>query len=207
MRNHDELTLDKLTDAEREEVFEAFAPDERQRVYGRGITRRLPTMLDGDPRRIRMVYSLLFSLPGTPVLFYGEEIGMGENPDIAGRMAVRTPMQWSAERNGGFSTRRAVASAVTPSGGRVRAAARQRRRTSSTTTSSLLHFFRRLTARYRISPEIGWGELELLDHDAPAVLAHSRQRRRRPHGRPAQLLGRARAACGSLCPTSRRPRS
>ena len=79
VRNHDELTLDKLSDAEREEVFDAFAPEEWMRVYGRGIVRRLPTMLDGDPRRIRMVYSLMFSLPGTPVLFYGEEIGMGEN--------------------------------------------------------------------------------------------------------------------------------
>nr|BFF10292.1 hypothetical protein GCM10025699_15950 [Microbacterium flavescens] len=104
VRNHDELTLDKLTDKERDEVFEAFAPDERQRVFGRGITRRLPPMLGGDPRRVRMVYSLLFSLPGTPVLFYGEEIGMGENPDVAGRLAVRTPMQWSDARNGGFST-------------------------------------------------------------------------------------------------------
>jgi glycosidase len=72
LRNHDELTLDKLSDSERNEVFEAFAPDERQRAFGRGITRRLPPMLDGDPRRIRMAYSLLFTLPGTPVLFYGE---------------------------------------------------------------------------------------------------------------------------------------
>ncbi len=103
LRNHDELTLDKLSDSERQEVFETFAPDERQRVFGRGITRRLPPMLDGDPRRIRMAYSLLFTLPGTPVLFYGEEIGMGENIEIPGREAVRTPMQWSDDRNGGFS--------------------------------------------------------------------------------------------------------
>src|SRR5690606_3749222 len=81
LRNHDELTLDKLSDKEREEVFAAFGPEERMRAFGRGITRRLPPMLDGDPRRIRMAYSLLFSLPGTPVLFYGEEIGMGENLD------------------------------------------------------------------------------------------------------------------------------
>ncbi len=73
-------------------------------VYGRGLRRRLPPMLGGDPRRVRMVYSLLFSLPGTPVLFYGEEIGMGENLDVPGRMAVRTPMQWTAAEHGGFST-------------------------------------------------------------------------------------------------------
>ena len=84
VRNHDELTLDKLTDAERQEVFAAFGPEETMQVYGRGLRRRLPPMLDGDPRRIRMVYSLLFSLPGTPVLFYGEEIGMGEDLDARG---------------------------------------------------------------------------------------------------------------------------
>ena len=72
-------------------------------VYGRGIIRRLPPMLHGDPRRIRMVYSLMFSLPGTPVLFYGEEIGMGEDLAVGDRTAVRTPMQWTAQANGGFS--------------------------------------------------------------------------------------------------------
>ncbi|GMA93979.1 hypothetical protein GCM10025881_08030 [Pseudolysinimonas kribbensis] len=101
VRNHDELTLDKLSDEEREEVFDAFAPEERMRVYGRGIIRRLPSMLLGDPRRIRMVYSLLFSLPGTPVLFYGEEIGMGEDLAAGGRAAVRTPMQWTEGRTAG----------------------------------------------------------------------------------------------------------
>ncbi|MGN8553829.1 UNVERIFIED_CONTAM: alpha-amylase family protein [Microbacterium sp. SLM126] len=172
VRNHDELTLDKLTEAEREEVFAAFAPDENQRVYGRGITRRLPTMLGGDPRRIRMVYSLLFSPPGTPVLFYGEEIGMGENPGIPGRMSVRTPMQWHDGRNGGFSS--AAPSrlpSLPPEGGygprHVNASDQMN------DEGSLLHFMRRLAARYRISPEIGWGELEILEHDAPGVLVHS----------------------------------
>ena len=103
VRNHDELTLDKLRPKERDEVFAAFGPEPEMQMYGRGLRRRLPTMLDGDPRRIRMAYSLLFSLPGTPVLFYGEEIGMGENLDVPGRLAVRTPMQWSPQRNGGFS--------------------------------------------------------------------------------------------------------
>ena len=96
MRNHDELTLDKLSDAERQEVFAAFGPDESLQLFGRGLRRRLPPMLDGDHQAIRMVYSLAFSLPGTPVLFYGEEIGMGENLEIEGRLSVRSPMQWTA---------------------------------------------------------------------------------------------------------------
>jgi glycosidase len=79
VRNHDELTPDKLTDTQRREVFEVFGPDPQMQLYGRGLRRRLPTMLGGDQDRIGMVYSLLFALPGTPVLFYGEEIGMGED--------------------------------------------------------------------------------------------------------------------------------
>jgi trehalose synthase len=174
LRNHDELTLDKLSDDERQEVFEALAPDESQRVFGRGIVRRLPTMLQGDPRRIRMAYSLLFTLPGTPVLFYGEEIGMGENAEIPGRTAVRTPMQWTAERNGGFSD--AAPSRLVsqpPSDGfapeHVNVADQIEDR------DSLLHFFRDLISRYRISPELGWGDFEVLEHDVAAVLVHSLQ--------------------------------
>ena len=87
VRNHDELTLDKLSTTERQEVFAAFGPDPDMQLYGRGLRRRLPTMLGGDERRIRLVYSLMFSLPGTPMLFYGEEIGMGENLDVEGRLA------------------------------------------------------------------------------------------------------------------------
>ncbi|WP_127818640.1 alpha-amylase family protein [Microbacterium sp. CPCC 204701] len=172
LRNHDELTLDQLSEDDRLEVFEALASDERQRVYGRGIVRRLPTMLQGDPRRIRMAYSLLFTLPGTPVLFYGEEIGMGENSEIPGRQAVRTPMQWSADRNGGFSD--AAASRLVskpPSDGyapeHVNVADQIEDR------DSLLHFFRDLISRYRISPELGWGEFEVIDQDAVSVLVHS----------------------------------
>jgi trehalose synthase len=171
LRNHDELTLDKLTDAEREEVFEGFAPDERQRVFGRGITRRLPPML-GDPRRIRMAYSLLFTLPGTPVLFYGEEIGMGENIDIPGRSAVRTPMQWTAEKNGGFSPAAPSRLIAQPPGDgyapqHVNAADQIEDR------ESLLHFFRDLISRYRISPELGWGTFEVLEQPVDHLLVHS----------------------------------
>lgn len=171
VRNHDELTLDKLTDEERNEVFEAFAPDESQRVYGRGITRRLPPMLEGDPRRIRMVYSLLFSLPGTPVLFFGEEIGMGENPDIPGRSAVRTPMQWTDGKNGGFSNV-APGRLIAPIPGDGYAPEHVNVQRQRNDPDSLLQFVRHLVRRYRASPEIGWGELELFNTDDDRVFAH-----------------------------------
>ncbi len=172
VRNHDELTLDKLTDDERMEVFSAFGPHEDMQLYGRGLRRRLPPMLDGDPRRVRMVYSLLFSLPGTPVLFYGEEIGMGENLAAEGRMAVRTPMQWSAERNGGFSRAapsRLPAPVVEDGYGPEHVNVAQQR----LDPDSLLAFVRRLVRRYRESPELGWArEVEILEQPHTAVLAH-----------------------------------
>ncbi|WP_194396091.1 alpha-amylase family protein [Microbacterium atlanticum] len=171
LRNHDELTLDKLSDEERDEVFEAFAPDERQRVYGRGITRRLPPML-GDPRRIRMAYSLMFTLPGTPVLFYGEEIGMGENIDIPGRNAVRTPMQWTSEKNGGFSQAAPSRLVARPPGDGY-APAHVNVADQIEDRASLLHFFRDLISRYRISPELGWGDFEVLDQPVASILVHS----------------------------------
>ena len=127
MRNHDELTLDKLTDAEREEVFAAFGPEPEMQLYGRGLRRRLPAMLGGDERRMRLVYSLMFSLPGTPVLFYGEEIGMAENLAIEGRYAVRAPMQWSREPPRRVHDRRRARPAAARRRGRSASRAGQRR--------------------------------------------------------------------------------
>ncbi len=171
VRNHDELTLDKLPMTERKEVFAAFGPDPDMQLFGRGLRRRLPPMLGGDERRLRLVYSLMFSLPGTPTLFYGEEIGMGENLDIEGRLAVRTPMQWDDGPNGGFSTapkRRLTRPQPTGlwSPEHVNAAAQRQ------DPDSLWSFVRTLVRRYRQMPQIGWSDVEVLDHDATSVLAH-----------------------------------
>jgi trehalose synthase len=172
IRNHDELTLDQLSDDERAEVFAAFGPDESMQLFGRGLRRRLPTMLDGDQQRIRMVYSLLFSLPGTPVLFYGEEIGMGENLDIDGRLSVRTPMQWTNdEGTAGFTSVPSSRLRRPLPGGRfgplaVNVADQER------DPDSLLNWMQRVIRRRRETPEIGWGEWTVLDAGDDAVLAH-----------------------------------
>jgi trehalose synthase len=171
LRNHDELTLDKLGESERREVFDAFGPDPDMQLFGRGLRRRLPTMFAGDPQRIRMAYSLLFSLPGTPVLFYGEEIGMGENLEIPGRLSVRTPMQWSDDENGGFSKARPsrLRRPVTEGqfGPMAVNVADQRR-----DPDSLLSWMERLIRRRRETPELGWGSWSVLRTNVPAVLAH-----------------------------------
>ncbi|GAA1123902.1 alpha-amylase family protein [Kribbella jejuensis] len=171
VRNHDELTLDKLSDAERQEVFDAFGPDKNMQLYGRGLRRRLPSMLGNDADRIRMVYSLLFSLPGTPVLFYGEEIGMGENLAAPDRHAVRTPMQWTAEVNGGFSTadpNDLPAPMVEGEFGpqNVNVAAQRRDR------DSLFSWMKLLIRRYRECPELSWGTCTILETEAESVFAH-----------------------------------
>src|SRR3954470_12913781 len=167
VRNHDELTLDKLSDDERAEVFARFGPDPDMQLYGRGIRRRLPTMLDGDERALRMVYSLMFSLPGTPVIFYGEEIGMAENLAIEGRYSVRAPMQWSPD--GGFTTSADPRRPLTEGEygpARINVASQRR------DPHSLLNWFERLIRRRRECPELGFGELTVLDTGAPSVLAH-----------------------------------
>lgn len=102
LRNHDELTLEMVTDEERDYMYRRFAETPRMRI-NLGIRRRLAPLLDGDRRRIELMNALLFALPGTPIIYYGDEIGMGDNVYLGDRDAVRTPMQWSADRNAGFS--------------------------------------------------------------------------------------------------------
>lgn len=169
LRNHDELSLEMLSDEEREEVFAAFAPEEHQRVYGRGIVRRLAPMLDADPRRIRLAFSLLFSLPGAPMLFYGEEIGMGEIDGAPGRDAVRGPMQWDAGPKGGFTTAGRLRSPMAKGGfAPVHVNVHDQRRDPD----SLWSFISMLTSRYRSTPEIAWGDFSVLDGGDPRVLVH-----------------------------------
>ena len=171
VRNHDEWSLDKLTEAERQEVFKSFGAKPDMQLFGRGLRRRLPTMLDGDQARIRVAYSLAFALPGAPVLFYGEEIGMAENLAIPGRASVRSPMQWSSERNAGFSTaepgqlRRPVVQGKEYGPAAVNVADQRE------DEGSLLNWMERLIRRRRECPEIGWGTWRVLDAEAKAVLA------------------------------------
>jgi trehalose synthase len=171
LRNHDELSLDKLTGPQREEVIAAFGPDESMQLYGHGLRRRAAAMLGGDGPRLRMASSLMLSLPGTPMIFMGDEIGMGENLDIPDRMSVRVPMQWTAGQNGGFSTaepsdlvRPMVSGRLGPS--KVNVAAQRRE------PDSLLNWIERLIRRRKETPEFGWGASSLIETAAPGVFAH-----------------------------------
>ena len=102
LRNHDELTLEMVTDAERDYLWSTYAADPRARI-NLGIRRRLAPLMDNDRRKIELMNSILLSMPGTPIIYYGDEIGMGDNIYLGDRNGVRTPMQWTPDRNGGFS--------------------------------------------------------------------------------------------------------
>ena len=179
LRNHDELTLDQLSDAEREEVFAAFAPEEEAQIFGRGIRRRLPPMLKGDGRQVRMAFSLMLSLPGTPVLRYGQEIGMGDDLSLKGRHSVRTAMQWSDEENGGFSRAAAddLARPVISGGeyGYENLNVEQQRNDPD----SFLNWMERMLRLRKDCGEIGWGRWEVIDTGSSDVFAHACHHRSR----------------------------
>jgi maltose alpha-D-glucosyltransferase/alpha-amylase len=168
LRNHDELDLGKLPNEQRDACFAAFAPEPKMQLYGRGIRRRLAPML-AEPKRLELAYSLLFSLPGTPVIRYGEEIGMGEDLTLKERYAIRTPMQWSGEPNGGFSTAERTVFPVLKDGPygyqHVNVAKQQR------DPQSLLRWLTRLIRLRTECPEIGWGDWRLLPVRQSNVLA------------------------------------
>jgi maltose alpha-D-glucosyltransferase/alpha-amylase len=173
LRNHDELDLSRLTEEQRSDVFRAFGPRPEMQLYGRGIRRRLAPMLNGDRRRIELAYALQFSLPGTPALRYGEEIGMGEDLSLEGREAIRTPMHWDATLNAGFSPAApdALFRPVVMTG---RFGAKEINvRAQQQDPNSLLRWFENMIHTLRTAPEIGTGTCSIVKAPLPrTVLAH-----------------------------------
>ena len=168
LRNHDELDLGRLTKAQRETVFNEFGPEKDMQLYDRGIRRRLAPMLGGDQRRLELAYSLMFTLPGTPVIRYGDELGMGDNLELPERNCARTPMQWSGEPNGGFTKSKQPTKPVIDEGPygfqRINAAIQRRH------PESLLNWTERIIRMRKEVPEIGWGDFDFLKVRDPAVL-------------------------------------
>jgi maltose alpha-D-glucosyltransferase/alpha-amylase len=172
LRNHDEIDLGRLSDEQRQQVFARFGPAAEMQLYDRGIRRRLAPMLGGDQRLVELAFSLLFSLPGTPVLWYGDEIGMGDDLSRPERESVRSPMQWSARANSGFSSAgsKQLVKPVISDGPygfeHVNVEAQQREATS------LLNRVERLIRTRKECREFGWGSVEALKVAEPSVLAH-----------------------------------
>ena len=171
LRNHDEIDLGRLSEREREETFQAFGPEPELQLYGRGIRRRLAPMLGNDRRRIEMAYALQVTLPGTPVIRYGEELGMGEDLSLKERNAIRTPMQWSSHENAGFSSAppdRLSHPIITGGefGYETLNVATQRR-----DPGSLLNWMERALHTLRECPEFGVGQSHPVDSGERSVLA------------------------------------
>ncbi|SER38356.1 maltose alpha-D-glucosyltransferase/ alpha-amylase [Faunimonas pinastri] len=169
LRNHDELDLGRLTDEQREKVFEEFGPEKGMQLYDRGIRRRLAPMLDGDRRRMELAYSLMFTLPGTPVLRYGDEIAMGDDLSLPERNCARTPMQWSNEPQGGFTLgSKPVLPVISggPYGYETINVAHQRRE-----PESFLNWMERIIRMRKEVPEIGVGDFTVLNMRDPSIFA------------------------------------
>ena len=169
LRNHDELDLGRLSEEERDEAFAAFGPEPDMQAYERGIRRRLAPMLGGDERRLKLAFSLMFALPGTPVLWYGDEIGMGDDLSLPERNSVRTPMQWSDEPNAGFSTAPAGQAWSGPVVTRAKFDYRRVNVAAQHDLAWLAHGARAAARpRRRACPEVGWGKHRCWTRRRPA---------------------------------------
>jgi maltose alpha-D-glucosyltransferase / alpha-amylase len=168
LRNHDELDLGRLTAKQRQAVFDAFGPEPDMQLYQRGIRRRLAPMLQGDRRRLELAYSLMMTLPGTPVIRYGDEIGMGDDLSLPERDCARTPMQWSTEPHGGFTKSGTPVMPVISGGpyGLEQVNVAQQRRDPN----SQLNWIERIIRMRKEVPEIGWGSFTVLPSGTPEVL-------------------------------------
>lgn len=169
LRNHDEIDLGRLSDSQRQKVYAQFGPDTSMQLYDRGIRRRLAPMMKNNKRHLQLAYSLLFSLPGAPVIRYGEELGMGDDLSLKERLSVRTPMQWTDEKNAGFTTADSAFRAVISSGeyGFPTINAEKQWRDEK----SLLNTIAAMIRVRKSCPEIGLGDADILNSGSEQVLA------------------------------------
>ncbi len=174
LRNHDELTLEMVTEEEREWMWSEYAPEPRMRL-NLGIRRRLAPLLDNDRSKIELANSMLFTLPGSPIIYYGDEIGMGDNIWLKDRDGVRTPMQWSADQNGGFSAADPSLLYAPAIDDPVNGYARVNVAAATADPHSLYHTIKRLIAVRKAHPALGRGDLSFVLTDNRAILAYFRR--------------------------------
>lgn len=173
LRNHDELTLEMVTDEERDYMYKVYAKDPKARI-NLGIRHRLAPLMDNNRRKIELMNSLLFSLPGTPVIYYGDEIGMGDNFYLGDRDGVRTPMQWSADRNAGFSKanpQKLYLPVILDPEYHYEAVNVELQRSN---TSSLFWYMKQIINIRKKYPVFGRGDLQFIEADNPKILAFTR---------------------------------
>jgi len=173
LRNHDELTLEMVTDEERDYMYAEYATDPRMR-RNIGIARRLMPLVDNDRRVAELLHALLFSMPGSPILYYGDEIGMGDNIYLGDRDGVRTPMQWTPDRNGGFSRADFARLYLPPLMDPVYGYQAVNVEAETRDPSSMLHWMKRMLAVRKQHPVFGTAAIEFLSVDNPSVLAYVR---------------------------------
>jgi maltose alpha-D-glucosyltransferase / alpha-amylase len=179
LRHHDELTLDKLSEDEKAEVFKKFGPKANMQIFNRGIRRRLIAMVNGNQVLLRLYYSLLMSLPGVPMIRYGDEIGMGDDLSLEGRDSVRTPMQWTSEMNGGFSQAKDGEYIRKVIGKGKFGYKKINVLDAQGDADSLLNWMERAIAIRKQCPEIGTAKLEVADSGDDRLLLHQYKS---PHG-------------------------
>jgi maltose alpha-D-glucosyltransferase/alpha-amylase len=173
LRNHDELTLEMVTDDERDYMYFAYGSDPRMRLNV-GIRRRLAPLMDNNPRRIELMNSILFSFPGTPVIYYGDEIGMGDNIYLGDRNGVRTPMQWTADRNAGFSRANPAQLYSPVIMDAIYGYEAVNVEAQLSDSSSILHWMRNMIALRKLFRVFGRGTLEFLSPANRKILAYIR---------------------------------
>jgi maltose alpha-D-glucosyltransferase/alpha-amylase len=174
LRNHDELTLEMVTDEERDYMWNEYAKDPRMKL-NIGIRRRLAPLVDNDRRVMELFHAMLFSLPGSPILYYGDEIGMGDNIFLGDRDGVRTPMQWSPDRNAGFSRADFAQLYSAPLMDPVYGFQALNVEGELRDPSSLLHWLQRMLQVRKRHPLFGIGSFEVLSAENPSVLAYVRE--------------------------------